>query len=103
KGASESRRQTGHKRKRKRRHAAADSSDAAADSSSAEAPAELVDLNEADVDVLQMLPGIGPALAERIVAVRDQSGPFVSTDDLLDVGGMTQSKVDAIAPYITLR
>lgn len=68
-----------------------------------EGPAELVDLNTADGDALETLPGIGPALAERIVTVRDQSGPFASADDLLDVGGMTQSKLDAIAPYITLR
>jgi competence protein ComEA len=96
------------KHKRKRRHArspaASDTAgDAASDVSTGDAPTELVDLNAADIDVLQTLPGIGPALAERIVAVRDQSGPFVSTDDLLDVGGMTQGKVDAIAPYVTLR
>jgi len=67
------------------------------------APSELVDLNTASSDELQTLPGVGAALAERIVAVRDQSGPFASADDLLDVAGMTQSKLDAIAPYVVVR
>lgn len=95
------RRTNRHRRTRHARNISDASSGPATDE--APAPSELIDLNTADVDQLQTLPGIGPALAERIVTVRDQSGPFASPDDLLDVGGMTQSKVDAIAPYVVLR
>lgn len=65
-------------------------------------PTEVIDLNVADENALETLPGIGAALAARIALVRQQSGPFASLDDLLDVNGMTQSKLDAIAPYVTL-
>jgi competence protein ComEA len=87
-----------------RRHRRSAASEATSDTGAlAESPAEPIDLNTADSDALETLPGIGPALAERIIAVRDQSGPFAAPDDLLDIGGMTQSKLDSIAPYITLR
>lgn len=66
-------------------------------------PSVPVDLNRADAEQLASLPGIGPALAERIVVVRKTSGPFASLDDLLEVGGMTIAKVDALGPYVTLR
>ena len=60
-------------------------------------------MNAADEATLETLPGIGPSLAERIVAFRDLNGPFASSDELLDVGGMTAGKVDAISPYVTFR
>ena len=69
----------------------------------ADPPTETIDLNSADENELETLPGIGAALAERIVAFRELNGPFGSTDDLLDVGGMTQGRLDAIAPYVTTR
>ncbi|GAC1523097.1 MAG: hypothetical protein NVS2B3_18880 [Vulcanimicrobiaceae bacterium] len=62
-----------------------------------------LDLNRATTSELEALPGIGPALAERIVAMRAQTGPFASTDDLLDVGGMTQGRLDAIVPFVVVR
>jgi competence protein ComEA len=68
-----------------------------------DAPTETIDLNSADENELETLPGIGAALAERIVAFRELNGPFGSPDDLLDVGGMTQGRLDAIAPYVTTR
>ena len=62
-------------------------------------PEMSVDLNTADASELETLPGVGSALAERIIIVRETSGPFGSLDDLLDVAGMTAGKVDAITPY----
>src|SRR2546422_5211771 len=41
-----------------------------------------LDLNEAGVDDLARLPGVGPGLAQRIVAARDEGGRFASVDDL---------------------
>ncbi len=66
-------------------------------------PTDSVDLNRADAAALEELPGIGPALAERIVAFRDLNGPFASLDDLLDVNGMSDGKLEEIAPYATVR
>ncbi|NJI61347.1 ComEA family DNA-binding protein [Microbacterium oxydans] len=47
-----------------------------------------VDLNTADQAALETLPRIGPALAERIIAWRDENGRFGSVDDLLAVPGI---------------
>jgi competence protein ComEA len=86
----------GHRRKRQ-----PDDTVAASDTSpSADAPTEMVDVNAADEATLETLPGVGPSLAQRIVAFRNLNGPFASTDELLDVGGMTAGKVDALSPYV---
>jgi competence protein ComEA len=66
-------------------------------------PAASIDLNSADTADLERLPGIGPSLAERIVAFREQSGRFSRVDDLLDVAGMNERKLDEIAPYVVAR
>ena len=47
-----------------------------------------VDLNTADQSALEALPRIGPALAERIIAWREENGRFASIDDLLAVPGI---------------
>ncbi|MEV4775033.1 ComEA family DNA-binding protein [Microbacterium sp. LWH12-1.2] len=47
-----------------------------------------IDLNAADQAALETLPRIGPALAQRIIAWRDENGRFQSVDDLLAVPGI---------------
>ncbi len=56
--------------------------------SSAEGPAELINLNTADAQTLDELPGIGPALSERIIAHRETNGPFGSLEELAAVSGI---------------
>jgi competence protein ComEA len=63
---------------------------------------EPVDINTADEDRLQTLPGIGASLAARIATFRRLNGPFQTIDDMRDVAGMTDGKVDRIAPYVRL-
>ena len=46
-----------------------------------------VNLNAATLDELQLLPRIGPALAQRIIDDRTLNGPFLSLDDLQRVRG----------------
>jgi competence protein ComEA len=66
-------------------------------------PAGQVDINAADADTLATVPGIGPGLAERIVAFRASNGAFASVDELLDVSGITDRRLDAILPYVVAR
>lgn len=70
---------------------------------SARVPQASVDLNTAGVAQLGALPGIGETLAARIIEYRTQNGPFASLDELADVAGMTQRRVDALAPYLVVR
>jgi competence protein ComEA len=59
-----------------------------------------VHLNQADVAALDTLPGIGPATAQRIVAWRDQHGPFATVEGLLDVPGIGEAKLAAMLDLI---
>lgn len=61
-----------------------------------------VDLNSADAQMLASIPGIGPTLAARIVEYRQINGPFASLDELADVAGMTQRRIDAMSAFVTV-
>jgi competence protein ComEA len=63
------------------------------------APAS-VDVNASDGATLERVPGIGRAIAGRIVEMRQLDGPFASTDELLDVAGMTQARLDRALPFL---
>ena len=52
----------------------------------------VVDLNTADATTLETLPGIGPALAQRILAWREEHGGFRSVEDLLEVSGIGDAR-----------
>ncbi|MCD7845363.1 MAG: helix-hairpin-helix domain-containing protein [Oscillospiraceae bacterium] len=62
--------------------------------------AALLDINTATAEELEALPGIGPVLAERIIAWREENGPFTSQEDVLDVQGIGQATYEKIEPYI---
>jgi competence protein ComEA len=55
-----------------------------------------IDLNTADQAALETLPRIGPALAERILAWREENGRFQSVDDLLAVPGIGEKLLAGI-------
>lgn len=60
-----------------------------------------VNLNTADAAALDTLPRIGPALAERILAWREQNGRFTSVDDLLDVPGIGSATLEGLRDLVT--
>ena len=59
-----------------------------------------IDLNRASAAELEDLPGVGPVLANRIVAYRDLHGSFAAVEDLLDVGGIGEAKLAAMRDSI---
>jgi competence ComEA-like helix-hairpin-helix protein len=65
-------------------------------------PAKPIDLNLANAKELQELPGVGPVTAQRIVGMREKSGRFKRVEDLLAIRGISQKKLDAMRPYITV-
>lgn len=58
-----------------------------------------VRINSASASELQQLPGIGPALAQRIVETR-KGGRFTSADDLLRVPGIGKAKLAKLRDYV---
>ncbi len=58
-----------------------------------------IDLNTASPAELDVLPGIGPTLAERIAADRAVNGPFATVDELTRVPGVGERLVDGIRPF----
>ncbi len=68
----------------------------------AEGGAGPVDLNTATADQLDTLPGVGPSTAAAIIDHRDASGPFSSVDELLDVRGIGEAKLEALRDLVTV-
>ena len=62
----------------------------------------LIALNQADASSLEDLPGVGPVLAERIVAHREANGPFETVEDLLEVPGIGEAKLAAMRDSIAV-
>lgn len=67
---------------------------------SAQKPLRAVNINTASTTELESLPGVGPAIAARIVAERARK-PFTSVQDIDRVNGIGPKKLQQIAPYIT--
>ncbi|MFH2036881.1 MAG: helix-hairpin-helix domain-containing protein [Candidatus Zixiibacteriota bacterium] len=65
-------------------------------------PPFIVDLNLSPADSLELLPGIGPVLAERIVAFRDSSR-FEKASDILKVKGIGYDRYEKLQPYIEVK
>ena len=65
------------------------------------APTGPVSLSSATAEQLDALDGIGPTLAARIVAWRTQHGGFSSVDQLLDVPGIGETRLEAMKGKVT--
>lgn len=63
---------------------------------------EKININTASADELVKLPGIGPAYAQRIVEWRGENGRFTSTEQLLQIRGIGEKRLEQIRPYIRL-
>lgn len=59
-----------------------------------------LDINTATQQQLQMLPGIGEVLAQRIIAYREENGDFGTIEELMNVSGIGETKFAAIKPRI---
>jgi competence protein ComEA len=64
------------------------------------ADAPPVSINEASREELERLPGIGPALAARIVEHRERYGPFRRAEHLLLVRGISERRFLQLRPYV---
>jgi competence protein ComEA len=61
-----------------------------------------IDINQATVEELEKLPGIGPKIAKNIVEYREKNGPFRSIEELLKVKGIGPKKLEQIKKYLKI-
>ncbi len=62
----------------------------------------LVNINTADVNKIETLPGVGPKLAKDIIDYRAAHGPFLFEEDLTKVRGIGPKKYEEVKEYILL-
>ena len=61
-----------------------------------------ININTADPNDLQLLPGIGASLAEKIVAYRQRYGSFKSIEEIMNVKGVGSKLFENIKPFISV-
>ncbi len=67
-----------------------------------DAPVNRVNINSANAKQIASLPGIGPKMAERIIAFRSQNGDFKQIEDLQRIKGIGKKVFDKIKPFIEI-
>jgi competence ComEA-like helix-hairpin-helix protein len=65
-------------------------------------PAQPININTANSEQLQQVPGIGPATADKILQMRKSYGPFKSVDDLLAIRGLGAKRLEKMRKYLTV-
>jgi competence protein ComEA len=63
--------------------------------------ARLININTATASELQLIKGIGPVIAGRIIEYRQANGPFTTLDDLDDVSGIGPKTIAKLVSYAT--
>jgi competence protein ComEA len=69
---------------------------------SAQAKSVLVNINTADRAELETLPGVGTAIAQRIIDFREKNGAFLSIDQLKEVSGIGDKKFEELADKVCI-
>jgi competence protein ComEA len=67
------------------------------------AAGQRVNINTATAHELEALPGIGPALAQRIIDYRATSGPFQAPEDIVKVRGIGEQTFEQLRDYISVQ
>lgn len=63
---------------------------------------DLININTADLEELDTLPGVGPTTAQHIIDYRVEHGPFNAIEDIMNVSGIGPSTFDQIKDLITV-
>lgn len=62
-----------------------------------------ININKANETELEKIPGIGPAMAQKIIKYREENGRFKTIDDIKNVSGIGEKKYESIKQYITVK
>ena len=63
-------------------------------------PGEYININSDDASALELLPGIGETLAQRIIQYREEHGPFTKSEDVMNVPGISSTIYNSISEFI---
>jgi competence protein ComEA len=63
---------------------------------------KVVNINQAGAEELLAVRGIGPSIAERIIKYRNENGPFKQVEDLGNVRGIGQAKLEKMRSQISI-
>jgi competence ComEA-like helix-hairpin-helix protein len=74
----------------------------AASSATKKPPAKPVNINTADSTQLQLVPGIGPSTAEKILQMRKSYGSFKSVNELTAIRGIGPKRLEKMRKYLTV-
>lgn len=61
-----------------------------------------IDLNSATAEQLQLIPGVGPSLSQKIIAYRDANGPFTNVEELRNIDGIGMRTLSTFMTYTTV-
>ena len=61
-----------------------------------------IDLNSATAEQLQIIPGVGPTLSQKIIDYREANGPFESVEDILEIDGIGMRLLSRFMTYATI-
>lgn len=70
--------------------------------SQAQATSQTININTADVKMLQTLPRIGPKIAQRVVSYREENGAFKAVEDIKKVRGIGEKTFEKLKPLISI-
>ena len=62
----------------------------------------IINVNTADQQTLDQLPGIGEVLSQRIIEYREANGPFGSLQELINIKGIGQKRLEELLPFATV-
>jgi competence ComEA-like helix-hairpin-helix protein len=65
-------------------------------------PAQPININTADSTQLQLVPGIGPSTAEKILQMRKSYGAFKSVNELMAIRGLGPKRLEKMRKYLTV-
>lgn len=64
---------------------------------------EQININTAEAEALESLPGIGPTYARRMIKYREKNGEFETIEELKKIKGIAEKRLEKLKPFVKLK